>query len=69
MTHFIGFEDEQLEKAEKLGKTAKCPKCGEDVEIKKTGALHFINHCGSQWLVGIRGKNIQNVKPICSGEI
>lgn len=70
-TPYIGFGNDQLNFAPKLRKTAKCPKCGVKVKIEESTppGLQFISHCGEMWLVGINGKDIQNIKPACSGKI
>lgn len=70
---YIGFDNEQLEKAEKIqeGDFAACPKCKMLVKIRNSEppTTQFVSHCGNNWLVGINGKYVQNIKPAYSGEI
>jgi hypothetical protein len=70
-TPYVRFGNEQLASAPNLGKTAKCPKCGAEVQIENSEPpiLQFITHCGKSWLVGVKGKDIRNVKPACSGKL
>lgn len=70
-TPYIGFGNEQLDVAPSIGKTAKCKVCGADVPIQESSSLGLesISHCGKTWLVGFKGKSIENIKPKCSGKI
>jgi len=71
-TPYIGFSNEQLEKAPKLPSKVPCFKCGKprDVQYSKPdGTLQFISCCGSLWLVGINNKLVEHVTPKYSGSI
>lgn len=70
---YIGFDNRQLENAQNIeeGDFATCPKCGVLVKIKNSDPpiMQFISHCEKDWLVGINGKYVQNIKPACSGNL
>lgn len=70
---YIGFDNRQLENAIKIeeGDFATCPRCKTLVKVKNSDppALQFISHCEKDWLVGINGKYVQNIRPACSGKI
>ena len=70
-TPYIGFTSDQIDKNPELGSTAQCPKCGKECEIKESvpPMLQFISCCGHEYLVGIKGRDIQGTKAFVSGEI
>lgn len=72
-TPYIGFGNETLNLRTKLGESAKCPECGTLCKVKdsKPPKIQFIHceKCNADYLVGIEGKSVVDIKPDVSGEV
>lgn len=70
-TPYIGFSNDQIDKAKKLGEYWECPICHkkEKVQHSEPPLLDFVEHGGKTLLVGIRGKDISKTPTSCHGKI
>jgi len=71
-TPYIGFGNEQLENAPELPEKVPCNKCGKLCQVKSSKpskTIQYIHHCGNTWLVGLKGKMVDHIKPKVSGAV
>jgi len=68
---YIGFGNEQLEKAKPLSEFWECPICHEKEKIEYSVPLdlQFVRHKGKLLLIGIYGKDISCTPTLCHGEL